>query len=632
MTNLHHTPIVTGQAANAANINAPLGELDAAIGALNERIGDVEQAGYSVVTGNVATLTNGAANAGQKSIVVDSSSGFVAGGRIAYVRNDGSNTVEYNVIDAIPDATHLTATTNIGTGGIADNSYVSLIPVSEYMAAQAVNHGNGYEPTLPLAIGNSATGIFNVHNYGATGDGSADDTTAVRAALAAMKAHTASREKRTLLQLQPGKVYKITGGLNLTNCERVTIEGNGATLKSYGVNGKAVLDLTGSAYVEIHNLTFDSDVNTPPGCHILMGRSTDSGGEVSGTHLLHNCRFLGYWTVAAVYNVASEINTYDHCYVLCSGPSTAKYGFYYSGYDDESLTSEFVTRSSSATASTLWVRSCSILGPVGGQMIPLFFGDWAGNLKIDGGYFAAYGVPAIKTYGNIHGLDISTISVEGTPNYALHMTKRGGNGTIKNLRFVGVAATYTSKFVKGESDTTIEGLVVEDCQDASGTYAFDFGKAYYVVMRAWNQAAAATVTFTHLYYADIELISTQTLTITTDSHCIVKRNYTASDPNIETSNLALKPEGGSLLHKVLTTTLSWAIGDVADGAVVHKNFTLTGASSGDCGMASLSGTEGDVLLFPWIYGGGGQVMLLNKTGGVWSGGTRTLRVTVIVAE
>lgn len=216
MTVTNHTPIVSGAPASAAIFNRVFGQFDEVIGAtvlptiaqtlkgaiaeehadtaivaadvaevaaestavtaevvtarggfadLDARIGDIVVAS-ALGGGNAATLTNGTAAAAQKVVTVDSSTGLIAGARCAYALAGGA--VEYNVIDTVDSPTQVTLTTNIGTGGIADNIYFSLISESEYQAAVVVHHGGTFVPTLPASLSIASQGIYNVLAYGAT--------------------------------------------------------------------------------------------------------------------------------------------------------------------------------------------------------------------------------------------------------------------------------------------------------------------------------------------------------------------------------------------------------------------------------------------------------------------------------
>lgn len=190
MTTYNHTPVTSNAAANSSVINAPLAQLDAAIGdldalgagtnpytssvvaflgmaalrttqqkivpAINELLDDTDAAeleidalqlevtaargGYDNIdsrldamvlgSGIVSTQANGAANAGQKVVTVDSTTGFLAGAYVGYLLN--GTTIEYNQIDTVDSGTQLTLITNIGTGGILNNGYIQVVSLEDY--------------------------------------------------------------------------------------------------------------------------------------------------------------------------------------------------------------------------------------------------------------------------------------------------------------------------------------------------------------------------------------------------------------------------------------------------------------------------------------------------------------------
>lgn len=112
MTTNYHAAIETGETNAPSTINSRLASLDAAISA---------QGG----AGGTFTLANGAAAAAQKIVTVDSTSGLVAGASVVYTLVGG--VIETNTIATVDSATQVTLTTNIGTGGIADNGVLAQI-------------------------------------------------------------------------------------------------------------------------------------------------------------------------------------------------------------------------------------------------------------------------------------------------------------------------------------------------------------------------------------------------------------------------------------------------------------------------------------------------------------------------
>lgn len=101
---------------------------------LDTRLDNIALAGSGV-----STLTNGAASAGQKVINVDSTTGILAGALISYTLVGGA--IQTNTVDVVNSSTQLTCITNVGTGGIADNTYLSMIPVGILMSSGAVVGG-----------------------------------------------------------------------------------------------------------------------------------------------------------------------------------------------------------------------------------------------------------------------------------------------------------------------------------------------------------------------------------------------------------------------------------------------------------------------------------------------------------
>jgi hypothetical protein len=124
MTTTHHTAIATGAPATAATVNNPLGQLDAALISLAAQSQAALDA--ALLAGAAVTAANGPASQGQKVVTVDSTTGFVAGCSVEYALVGGA--LEINVVDTVDSTTQLTFTTNIGTGGIANNAILAIVP------------------------------------------------------------------------------------------------------------------------------------------------------------------------------------------------------------------------------------------------------------------------------------------------------------------------------------------------------------------------------------------------------------------------------------------------------------------------------------------------------------------------
>jgi len=180
MTTNYHTPIVNADPRknDAAIWNDVSSTIDTQLSANSTELETARGSypsigarfdGLVLAGGNVATLTSAEATAGQAAVDVDSTTGFLESGRVSYTLASG--TMEYNVIESISGPTQFLLGSNIGTGGIPNNTLITMISESEYQASQAINSGGIVTATLPAVVGWLDREI-NVQAFGAYGDGS----------------------------------------------------------------------------------------------------------------------------------------------------------------------------------------------------------------------------------------------------------------------------------------------------------------------------------------------------------------------------------------------------------------------------------------------------------------------------
>lgn len=162
----------------------------------------------------------------------------------------------------------------------------------------------------PPFTGSSATNVeaklaqtISVEDFGAVGDGSADDTVAIQTALNALQSgHT----------LVFSKNYKVTASLTITNKSRIRLTGKGRVFLSGAASGAYIFQLVGTVDdLEIDTMTLVGDGNSG---YTQVAIGCNSGQTISNTRfhdlvikninvgLSHNANLSGSWTNGWAYN------------------------------------------------------------------------------------------------------------------------------------------------------------------------------------------------------------------------------------------------------------------------------------------------------------------------------------------
>lgn len=141
--------------------------------------------------------------------------------------------------------------------------------------------------------------VLNVKDYGAVGDGVADDTAAISAALAA------ARPQKGRVRFEPNATYLVSSTLVITGCH---LEGRGATLKipnGADLTGVQVLQLSGGATIE--GLAID----------LNKANTTDTGVATHGLGIY--CYGAAGWTDRLVIRDVEIKNGYHAAVQLVTG-------------------------------------------------------------------------------------------------------------------------------------------------------------------------------------------------------------------------------------------------------------------------------------------------------------------------
>jgi len=280
------------------------------------------------------------------------------------------------------------------------------------------------------------TGAVYVSWFGAVLDGVADDTAAAQAAINTLGRVIFNEGTcRTTAELTvPAEVEIIGVGRR---------GGAGTSIILAEHTGNAVLSITGWTHAKTSGIYIKTDDTTYPKTGLLLGRTSAAS---AGHHNFDYIKVEGRFSVAPIYSIASEVNTWSDIYVLNKAGTTSKYCFYTSTADDlsvASLTSStnlvctftsayFINESTDPDAACIYMESDESMGSwnwYNAYLIP-FAGSYVHiNNATDAqalGPYAFYGLNGERLSG-------------GDPMYGVRITNNValGNFVLNGLTIVG---------------------------------------------------------------------------------------------------------------------------------------------------------------------------------------------------
>lgn len=184
-------------------------------------------------------------------------------------------------------------------------------PATATVAMYAKTDGRMYskdDAGLEYLLSGGLAGWKSVKEYGATGDGSTDDRSALNSAW------TATVNGGTLY-VPPG-TYACSDTVNWTDKTNITVwcdAGAIFTDKAVSFSGKVLMTLSGDSSCKFYNLNINCrNATTRPVAGLMLSRN--SGETAGGQNSLYGAIVQGIYSGASVYNHAAETFVCFDCY------------------------------------------------------------------------------------------------------------------------------------------------------------------------------------------------------------------------------------------------------------------------------------------------------------------------------
>ena len=486
-----------------------------------------------------------------------------------------------------------------------------------YGAASRINPQGGTMTGDKIGIHTFSPNHYNVLDFGALGDGSTDDTTAIQSCITQCKTDGA------ILLFPPGKTFKVTDTLFLGRAATAdpyikVVEGWGATVTG-AISNKPIFDWVGGhgPNRSMRGLTIDGDDSVTPSCGLLMTRPDVTPVISSGLGLMQNLYFTGDYQTSCVYNVQSETNLWLFCYFTNNSGESA---FICTDTNSRGLTSPNATIEAESTGTIQWFYGCTFnykRDPSVATSSCVEFESWVGAY-LDHCQFNddANDIPAIRLDADTaeprNGASLADIKIQ---NCSFHSSIDRGlviTGDIGGVRNISLRDCRYAAAGFSTADVVIDaGFTLRHCDfeiqtkfDASGANTDLYNDCK---IRSISDAilGAVTVLVARQCEADIWLRSTDTLTLSgsnaqkkgyvhyTDTGMVLPLGgkliaFTADDATPDVS-------AGDVFYTANTGVTITAF-EMAGGITPGKTFTLLiqdGNTVIDFTQASLLGNGGD---------------------------------------
>lgn len=235
---------------------------------------------------------------------------------------------------------------------------------------------------------------FNVEKYGARCDGVSDDSAAWNKAIEKIRNHTVRDGLPSPVKVVgcTNRRSLVRSTINMTALRPPKFRASGVTIDMNGTciigetNGKPVIDALGSREIYFDHLCVWGSSNNPPSIGIQIGRyDYNSNADM---FYFNRPIIRGSFKFAALYDFASETNTFVDPYIENDISNGSGYAVVLDGYNHFSAHSDFIKVTSQSDQGYSFNENVFINGWFGGGQnnIPVWIGK-ASRHRFIGSYF-----------------------------------------------------------------------------------------------------------------------------------------------------------------------------------------------------------------------------------------------------
>ena len=310
-----------------------------------------------------------------------------------------------------------------------------------------------------------ADDVVNVRDYGAVGDGVADDTAAINAAIAYARTNLYDHDRQGFHLVIPQGRYLVTSPINLTMFDNrgVNVDARGATLIGRTA-GKAVVDMIGTRWAVLDGLTIYGDSTRTPSIGIQLARATVTTNACSNG-VWNDVTAYGRFTFAAVYIMSCETSKYYNLYAFNNEPSADSYGLVLDGVNHFNVPSDFVTGSVPVDTPRSFNEPnfFGLMVDHGGGGVPLWMANTA-RMTVQGGYLATtVGKIGMVLYSHdsrdgIRDLSLDLLMETNAIAYEFFLTGPNTTPTLDGFRYREQGSNATVNLFK--TDAGIAGVTM----------------------------------------------------------------------------------------------------------------------------------------------------------------------------